>query len=274
MKVLKVCNVKSHIFMKVKLNHNFFILGIIFISLSFLSGCTFSANNDVTNNVSPIEEGVVKGVAISNEENVLTTSTEETIITTSTEESIEKNIEQPIEKTIIKPVEKVVEKIVKKPTEKIVTKTVKIPIEKIVEEPVIKPVEKEAPIVVDSYDSYRQQCVNKINAWRATEGKPALARWTSGESCADESSQKEYQSGSPHSSFGSCGEWAQNLCPGYNDFGSIFSYCMVQMWDEGPGEPYSAHGHYLNMSNADYSKVACGFYEAPNGKIWHVENFK
>jgi hypothetical protein len=46
------------------------------------------------------------------------------------------------------------------------------------------------------------------------------------------------------------------------------------MWDEGPGEPFSAHGHYINMSNTRYSEVACGFYETPDGKLWSVQNFQ
>jgi hypothetical protein len=46
------------------------------------------------------------------------------------------------------------------------------------------------------------------------------------------------------------------------------------MWDEGPGEPYSEHGHFLNMSSTDSTQVACGFYEAPNGKVWAIQNFR
>jgi hypothetical protein len=46
------------------------------------------------------------------------------------------------------------------------------------------------------------------------------------------------------------------------------------MWNEGPGEPYEEHGHYINMSNTNYTMVACGFYEMDNGDIWHNHNFK
>jgi hypothetical protein len=45
------------------------------------------------------------------------------------------------------------------------------------------------------------------------------------------------------------------------------------MWDEGPG-PFPAHGHYNNMTNPDYSTVACGFYETDSKKIWSVQNFQ
>jgi hypothetical protein len=46
------------------------------------------------------------------------------------------------------------------------------------------------------------------------------------------------------------------------------------MWDEGPGEPYSAHGHYINMTNPSYTMVACGFYETAGGSVWSVQNFQ
>jgi uncharacterized protein YkwD len=46
------------------------------------------------------------------------------------------------------------------------------------------------------------------------------------------------------------------------------------MWDEGPGEPYSVHGHYINMTNPSYSMVACGFYETGGGSVWAVQNFQ
>ena len=46
------------------------------------------------------------------------------------------------------------------------------------------------------------------------------------------------------------------------------------MWDEGPGEDFQAHGHYINMSDPNGSRVACGRYEAPNGDVTSVQNFQ
>ena len=46
------------------------------------------------------------------------------------------------------------------------------------------------------------------------------------------------------------------------------------MWDEGPGEPYSEHGHYINMSSASYTMVACGFYQNAQGEVWANQNFR
>ena len=46
------------------------------------------------------------------------------------------------------------------------------------------------------------------------------------------------------------------------------------MWKEGPGTDFSAHGHYINMTNTKYTKVACGFATTSAGKIWSVQDFK
>jgi hypothetical protein len=46
------------------------------------------------------------------------------------------------------------------------------------------------------------------------------------------------------------------------------------MWAEGPGTDFSTHGHYINMSNPKYTKVACGYTTATNGKIWAAQDFR
>ncbi len=48
----------------------------------------------------------------------------------------------------------------------------------------------------------------------------------------------------------------------------------VPLVAEGPGEPYSEHGHYINMANPGYTKVACGFAVLPNGRVWAVQDFR
>lgn len=50
--------------------------------------------------------------------------------------------------------------------------------------------------------------------------------------------------------------------------------CLEMMWAEGPGTDFSAHGHYINMSNTGYKMVACGFHVTANGSVWSVQNFK
>mgnify|MGYP000632603252 CR=1 FL=1 len=48
--------------------------------------------------------------------------------------------------------------------------------------------------------------------------------------------------------------------------------CLAQMWAEGPGQDFNLHGHYINMSSSDYTKVACGFSSSGAG-VWANQNF-
>lgn len=122
----------------------------------------------------------------------------------------------------------------------------------------------------------QQACVDKINALRATIGMGPLARWNDNESCADNQAKTDAGTGQAHGSFSTCPQWAQNECPGWPSLASIYgaNSCLDMMWAEGPGEPYSAHGHYINMTNPSYTKVSCGFFTTAAGKVWSVQDFR
>lgn len=126
----------------------------------------------------------------------------------------------------------------------------------------------------DEFAEARSRCVQKINAFRAEAGIPALVRWYSGEPCADDEVKQDAQAGTSHTAFGSCGEAAQNECPGWSSVDDVIDGCLQSMWDEGPGTVYEDHGHYINMSSTSYEKVACGFYRTSSGAVWSVQNFK
>ena len=132
-------------------------------------------------------------------------------------------------------------------------------------------------LVASSGDPY-VDCVTRINQLRwECQCLPALQRWNEAEGCADQ--QAEYDSTrSAHAGFSNdiCSPrgWAQNECPGWRSTEHVINGCLQAMWDEGPGEPYSAHGHYINMTNSSYSMVACGFYETADGSFWSVQNFQ
>jgi hypothetical protein len=131
---------------------------------------------------------------------------------------------------------------------------------------------------IEYYEVERIKCVDEINAYRATEDKYPYARWIEGEECADSHAENDAHTGIAHDGFSKdrCGAWAQNECPGYRISSSVEAVvedCLKGMWNEGPGEPYSEHGHYINMSSTRYTMVACGFYEI-EGRIWLVQNFK
>lgn len=121
-------------------------------------------------------------------------------------------------------------------------------------------------------------CVARINQLRAEcQCLPPLVRWAEAEACAD--TQAEYDSTrGPHTGFnaGICAPsgFGQNECPGYPSTASVTQTCLQQMWDEGPGEPFVEHGHYINMTNPRFSRVACGLYTTPNGGVWAVQNFQ
>lgn len=127
--------------------------------------------------------------------------------------------------------------------------------------------------VVDT--SASQLCVDTINAYRKTLNLPPYQRWTSDESCAGTQGLADSKSGTPHSAFGKCGEWAQNECPGWpGPDGQMITGCLQMMWNEGPGSDFSKHGHYINMSSTQYTKVACGFATAADGSVWAVQDFQ
>ncbi|HTN82238.1 MAG TPA: CAP domain-containing protein [Sorangium sp.] len=120
-----------------------------------------------------------------------------------------------------------------------------------------------------------QLCVDTINQHRATLGLAPLARWTEAESCSDEESESDGNTNTAHGAFGACDERAQNECPGWpGPPESMIGSCLQLMWDEGPGEDFNKHGHYINMSSTSFTKVACGFHTFPDGSVWAVQNFR
>ena len=144
--------------------------------------------------------------------------------------------------------------------------------------PLSAPVANCQPEPLTSTGDPYADCVTRINQLRwECQCLPPLQRWSQAESCANEHS--EYDSTrSAHSGFidnvCSPGGRAQNECPGWRSTEHVINGCLQAMWNEGPGEPFSEHGHYINMTNPSYSMVACGFYETPNGDLWSVQNFQ
>jgi len=135
-------------------------------------------------------------------------------------------------------------------------------------------------------------CINKINELRATKGLGPYARWTDGESCADQQAAADEASGNPHGSFGDCGESAQNECLGGG--AANIESCLDMMWAEkdqagcagcdacaGAYTPdcpdcdfYGDQtgqqcGHYVNMRAEYFTMAACGFSTS-----WATINFR
>ena len=126
-------------------------------------------------------------------------------------------------------------------------------------------------------DLYRD-CVRRVNQLRAIcQCLPPLERWYEGESCADTHAEYDAMTGQAHSGFREqiCSPQGrgQNECPGYRSEDQVISLCLQQMWDEGPGEPFIEHGHYINMTNPSHQRVACGFFMTAEGRVWAIQNF-
>jgi hypothetical protein len=144
--------------------------------------------------------------------------------------------------------------------------------------PLDAPIPGCTPAPVPDSGDFRADCVARINQFRwDCQCLPPLERWNDGETCADQ--HAEYDSTrDPHAGFKAniCtpGGWAQNECPAWWSEASIVDGCLQMMWDEGPGVDFKQHGHYINMSSIDYTRVACGVYTTPSGNVWSVQNFE
>ena len=126
-----------------------------------------------------------------------------------------------------------------------------------------------------SYPAAAEDCFELVNQYRASIGLPPYQRWTDEEACADGEAKSDAEANRPHGSFGSCGERAQNTCPGWSGTPeSMIGPCLQRMWAEGPGSDFSTHGHYINMSSTTYTRAACGFYVTPDGRVWTVQDFR
>lgn len=143
--------------------------------------------------------------------------------------------------------------------------------------PLSAPIPGCSPAPLPSTGDPAQDCVDRVNQLRwECQCLPPLARWTEGEACA--SMHAEYDSTrSPHDGFraGICdpGGFGQNECPGWGSVEQTVDGCLQAMWDEGPGDDFATHGHYINMTNPSYGRVACGFYTTPGGEVWAVQNY-
>lgn len=139
--------------------------------------------------------------------------------------------------------------------------------------PLAAPLPGCAPTPPASTGDVHQDCVDRINQFRwECQCLPPLARWMDAETCTNEQSADDQATNSPHGNFPACGENTQNTCPNWGSEDQIITGCLQAMWDEGPGEPFSEHGHYINMSSTQYSKVACGFSTSNQG-VWSNQNF-
>ncbi|HEY6561297.1 MAG TPA: hypothetical protein VI072_28690 [Polyangiaceae bacterium] len=118
-------------------------------------------------------------------------------------------------------------------------------------------------------------CVARINQFRDCVCMPHLERWTEAESCANQQVAYDRARNAPHAG------WTGNICSpkgnGQNEcLGGAINGCQQSMYDEGPppqtpceGACFQEHGHFINMTNRNFRRVACGF----DGS-WSVQNYQ
>jgi len=144
--------------------------------------------------------------------------------------------------------------------------------------PLATPIPGCTPGPVPDSGDFREDCVARINQFRwECQCLPPLDHWTDGETCADEHAEYDstygYHAGFNDNICTPRGS-AQNECPDWWSEASIVDGCLQMMWDEGPGDDFNVHGHYINMSSTNYTKVACGIHVTDTGKVWSVQNFE
>lgn len=155
-------------------------------------------------------------------------------------------------------------------------------------------------------------CVNRINQFRACfcddDGQPLepLIRWTEAEQCAAANAEYDAGTGEAHSGWPdtACPDdsgplsseyagWATNECPGWGSEEQVVTGCLASMYSEGAdwaqalgrnptqsdydscsGGCYGQYGHFIAMTKASHTHVACGAFEDGGGEVWSVQNFK
>ena len=127
-------------------------------------------------------------------------------------------------------------------------------------------------------EGWREDCLAKINEYRATEDlKPLTLASEEKQTCADKQSADDLKTNEAHGHFGDCGEFAQNSGPNFSgnfqkNASAVAEYYLKMMWEDEKAKAekgvteYAQIGHYLNMKNTRYTKVACGITLSEDGK--------
>lgn len=140
-------------------------------------------------------------------------------------------------------------------------------------------------------EGWREDCLAKINEYRATEDMPPLTLAADEkQTCTDDEAAADLASGKAHGHFGDCGESAQNSGPNFTaswlkNATGVSDYYLEMMWSEkqlvesgkaalNSAADFSKIGHYKNMRSASYTKAACGIALSADGKTgWFNVNF-
>ena len=140
-------------------------------------------------------------------------------------------------------------------------------------------------------EGWREDCLAKINEYRATEDiGPLVLASEEKQVCTEQQAAADMAANKAHSHFGDCGERAQNsgltFSLTWKKTASASTVAFLKMmWDDekalvtsgerdpNKNEDYPYIGHYLNMKGS-YKSVACGIsLNADSTKGWLNINF-
>ena len=141
-------------------------------------------------------------------------------------------------------------------------------------------------------DGWRDECLRLANEYRASENvAPLVLADDDKQLCAKQQAAADMAENAAHGHMDMCGSWAQNSGPNFSTTWRKSASTVVQayikmMWedekelvttgerDPAKSEDYSYIGHYLNLRNASYTKLACGIAISEDGtKGWFNMNF-
>jgi hypothetical protein len=141
-------------------------------------------------------------------------------------------------------------------------------------------------------DGWRDECLRLANEYRATEGvAPLVLADDSVQLCTIRQAAADLAENTPHGHTKMCGIGAQNSGPNFSttwktSATEAVKYYIKMMWedekalvtsgerDPDKDEDYKFIGHYLNMRNSAYTKLACGIAISEDGKKgWFNMNF-
>ena len=141
-------------------------------------------------------------------------------------------------------------------------------------------------------EGWREDCLAKINEYRATENlKPLAPASEEKQACADKQSADDLALNKAHGHFKDCGEYAQNSGPNFSTVwgksaSDVAERYLKMMWEDEKNlvtsgerdlekeEDFPYIGHYKNMRSASYTTVACGIALSADGKKgWLNVNF-
>ena len=118
----------------------------------------------------------------------------------------------------------------------------------------------------DPYGEARVDCVDAINADRATLKLPPYARWNAEESCTDGQAEADFESDDAAQRLremrrARAGRVPRLARPARHDDHRVPRPDVGR----GPRHHFATHGHYINMSSTAYTMVSCGYYVESDG---------